>query len=343
MYVWTLAGEQAAAAPHGEPNSLLRHLTGEFAVRIAGLWPSPHAAFIGADADRRHLVCLALGRTDGQLAAEAAEIALTWPFKRAVKALVPDAPSGLARALAHLGERAWPAEDYGRLVDLLGTEATARAIRHAKRIPLAQVQALSRLPAALREAGFDGADLTADRAQLFAETFEALRRREGEDAAARMARGWAAGTSVNDRLERARMDLIPEFPQPPFPGSDRLKVLPDKAALRDAAARYRNCLANYLINGARGESAFYEWTGEPAAVIEIGRDFVHGWVLDQARCVGNEEVPEPARSAIIAELRSWGVHVGRDGWALDRALGQAQASTFSLRAQDSVIEDLFCD
>src|SRR5215469_596472 len=87
----------------GGPTPLLRHLAGEFAPRVAALWPEPHRPFTEARAERRHLVCLALAQRDGELDRDLARAALAWPFRRAVRALAPAAPDGLARALAHLG------------------------------------------------------------------------------------------------------------------------------------------------------------------------------------------------------------------------------------------------
>src|SRR5512143_145656 len=112
MFIWTGARGRASAAASGETTPLLRHLAGSYAPRIAGLWPAPHAAFIGAPADRRHLVCLALSRAEIPLDPELAERLLAEPLKRAARLAVTEAPAGLARALGHIGETAWAGADY---------------------------------------------------------------------------------------------------------------------------------------------------------------------------------------------------------------------------------------
>ena len=51
---------EAVPASAAAPSPLLTYLAGEFAPAIAALWPAPHAVFLTAPAERRHLVCLAL-------------------------------------------------------------------------------------------------------------------------------------------------------------------------------------------------------------------------------------------------------------------------------------------
>ena len=103
--MYALDERPARAAAGGAPTPLLQHLAGTFAPRIAGLWPDPHRPFVEAGAERRHLVCLALAHREGQLDPGRAEAARVWPLRRAVTALVPHAPEGLARALTRLGEK----------------------------------------------------------------------------------------------------------------------------------------------------------------------------------------------------------------------------------------------
>src|SRR5690349_5610624 len=92
----------AGAPARARPSRLLIHLAGDFASEVAAVWPEPHTPFVLAEASRRHRVCLALSlNAENPMAsgpAFAAE-ALDGAFKRAVAALVPNAPKGLVRAL----------------------------------------------------------------------------------------------------------------------------------------------------------------------------------------------------------------------------------------------------
>src|SRR4051812_12267289 len=113
----TLTSGAAPTLSATSPSSLLKLLAGEFALRIARFWPAPHAEFVTAPTARRHLLCLALSH--GRDLAEVRETVLTRRIPRAIEAAVPGAPNGLARALPRLGEVAWPADGYRKLLALL--------------------------------------------------------------------------------------------------------------------------------------------------------------------------------------------------------------------------------
>lgn len=338
MTFWARSPEAALC---GEPTPLLRHLACEHAPRVAGLWPAPHSAFINAGADRRHLICFALSQPGEILERTSADRVLDGAVRRSIRDLAPDAPAGLARALAHLGEVAWSASDYRRLEDALRAEAFAARLRHARLITADQLRVLENLPAALRDCGVGSFVLTGQQAEILAETFEALVRRDGEQTALTQAGGWASGTSVRDVLTRAKGSLDREPATPPFPGTDTLRAITTKAALWETAGRYRNCLASYLASAADGSSAFYEWTGTPGAVVQISLDPVYGWRLCQARAANNAEVPDEAKTAITAELRSWGVHVGRGVWDLHQALDEIHAPEFELETVEACVKQVY--
>ena len=83
--------------------------------------------------------------------------------------------------------------------------------------------------------------------------------------------------------------------------------------MRATARRYRNCLANYLEDAAKGEAVFGEWLEPPGAILQVSRDSVFGWRLEQARGPGNEIMGEAARQALTGELSELGIRVGRSG------------------------------
>jgi hypothetical protein len=305
---------------------LLTHLAGDFAPAIAALWPEPHAPFVMAAAPRRHLLCLALAQAEfGPIAARAI---LERPLKQAVRQALGDPPLGLCRALGRLGEQAWSEAEYAGLLRVLTLRGSAKLLRHSQTIERGRVRTLARLPDALLEKG--AALLLADEASagLLAEAFEGLIRRDGAAAAEAMAARWSQAPTLAALADAVRLDLEPEPPPPPFAGTEQLRPLADKAAILDAAARYRNCLKDQICWASNGDSAFYEWLGEPSVVLEITRDRLHGWRLDQARLADNKPVPPEARGPLVQALRGMGVHVGRSVWDLSRALrriGEAPA------------------
>lgn len=337
MFAWIQP--RTRPPPVGDATPLLQHLAGAFAARVAGLWPAPHTEFITAPAERRHLVCIAIARAgDGPVSITPAYL-LTVSLKEAVAYGVPDAPDGLRRALGRLGETAWSAEDYDRLLFVLAQGA--KDVRHAEVITAEQVRALAALPAPLIAARVGGFGLTVHQARLLAELHGLVQSRFGQEAAGAAAVRWAGARKARDLFDMAEDDLLPELPPPPFPGSERLRPLTTKAAIREAAARFHNCLRTRIASVARGDAAIYEWVGPHPVAVELSRDPIHGWSLTEARGVRNVEVREPLRSKILAELREMGVHVGRTSWDLRRQIESAHEPWWVYEEPDREIGWLF--
>ncbi|MDR3471874.1 MAG: hypothetical protein P4M09_09330, partial [Devosia sp.] len=256
----------------------------------------------------------------------------------------PAAPPGLARALERLGEPCWSAEDYQALLRVLASRAGGKPLRHAEAITPAQVRVLDRLPTPLLDQGLGGRVKTDVAAALIAEAWRAIASRDGEAVASALPARWGAADGPKALAELIVDDLEPAVAPPPFPGSERLRPLADKAALVDAAKRYRNCLRRELCWAGQGVSAYYEWIEAPGAVVEITNDRLYGWSLEQARTVGNDPVPEPIRAGIIAELRAWGVRVGRPVWWLINDLREAAENPRAIIDDEAkVIAELFGD
>ena len=330
----------AAAPARTEASSLLKLVAGEFAARISTVWREPHAQFLTAPAARRHLVCLglALGRAD-----DAVREALGGRLRVAARRIVTPAPAGLERALGKLGETAWTAPAYLRLVDLLADAATAKLLWHAEAIDEAPVARLALLPAPMRRAWRLSASLTDDGARAVAECHGVIAFRGGAAEAQAAATRWAGLETEAALLEAVREDLYPEPPAPPFPGTGRLKPLATKAALREAARRYDNCLGARVHHAVSGWSVFYEWTGGEGAVIEIERDAIFGWRLNEAKGPRNALLAKDVRAEITDELALIGVYVGRSGWQLERALNADVGRGWRLPGVAEDLADVFGD
>lgn len=319
-----------------EPTSLLHHLSGEFALRVARLWPSPHAPFLTAEASRRHLLCLAfsLGRDVGAHA----EAILSRRLPLAIAAAVGAPPVGLARALGRMGETAWSASAYRDLLVVLAHPKAAKVLRHAEQIQPDLVQRLAALPPPLSEVAGLAAKLDPRQLALLAEAYEALTFQSGRVQADAAAARWRRHSQPKALFEAVKADLCPEPAAPPHAGGPRLRPLTSKAEFAAAARRYRNCLADQTPYAASGWCAYYEWMGEPGAMIEITRDHIFGWRLEQARIAGNRAVPEALREEIISELALMGVHVGRSGWELERALSSIEGARRAPSVEETVAE-----
>lgn len=327
-----------APAP-AEPRPFLKAVACEFAPRVAEIWPAPHGEFLTASAGRRHLVCLAIavggepGRLHGVLAAGR--------LRDLVRLALAKPPPGLVRALERMGEAVWSAPAYRRFVELLADRQAGKALRHADVIDGAAIVRLARLPApmalSLRLAGA----MTDDGAVVVAEAAEAIAWRWGPAAAQAAASRWALAETEASLFSMVREDIYPDLPPPPFAGTRRLRPLATKPAMRDAARRFQNCLADRISHAVSGFSAYYEWTDAPGAIVEVGRDPVFGWRLEAASGHGNEPLDRETREALVAELRTIGVHAGRSGWQLERALGRATGRTWALPTVAQDLADVF--
>lgn len=308
----------APALARTEPSSLLKLVAGEFAPALAKIWPDPHAEFLASGSARRHLACLTLAV--GRDLAPVADIVLEGRVREAVTAALERAPPGLERALARLGDTAWPATSYRLLLSLLAEPSTAKVLRHAEAIDPAVVGRLGLLPPAMGRSLALAQLITDDAARAVAEAAGAIACRSGGAVAQAATERWAELETEAALFEAVREDLYPEPPEPPFPATERLKPLATKAAMREAARRFENCLATRVNHAVGGFSAYYEWTGGEGAVVEISRDAIFGWRLEEAKGPKNALLDQETRAELVAELTAIGVYVGRSGWQLERAL-----------------------
>ncbi|MEJ2815051.1 hypothetical protein [Caulobacter sp. CCG-8] len=326
---------------------LLRLIAPAYADVLAALWPAPHTPFVTAPTARRHLICLMLAtetaEKHGGRPPVDVDLLLEAPLRKAVRLVLDPAPEGLARALERLGEIAWAPEDYRVLVALLADPKPAKTLRHADRIDPLQVRTLGALPRPLRDAGGAAVRVSAAQAKLLAEAHALLARRLPEAVLAERIAVWTRAPTAKTLFNLVADDFRRELPKPPHPGTERLRPLETVAAIRDAARRYRNCLANYVDAAVDRRCAIYEWLPAPGAVIELTPDTYFGWRLDQARLENNKSVDDATRAAIVEELRGMGIHVGRSAWQIRHALERAGSPGFELESVDAAIADYFTD
>lgn len=322
--------------PVGAPSPLLEHLAGRLANHVAGLWAAPHTPFVTAPSERRHLVLIALARAgDGPLPVDAGRL-LTASLREAVALGVPNAPPGLKRALSRLGDTGWAAEDYRRLLHVLSFGDASKDVRHADLLTPERIRSLACLPEPLLRARVGGFGLDEPAARLATEAYRLIAARFGQEAAGAAVLRWSQAESPKALFTAIEDDLLPPVPPPPFVGTARLRPITTRPEIRRAAARYENCVRDLIPRITYGRSALYEWTGTPSVIVEIARDELFGWRLNEARLRRNDAVPAATREKIIAELKALGVHVGVSGRQFQYALESAQdgAAWFPDAAQD---------
>jgi len=308
----------APALARTEPSALLKLVAGEFAPAVAKVWPEPHSDFLTAPACRRHMVCLTLAL--GGEAARLRGLLDTARLRDLIRAALGEKSPGLERTLGRMGETAWTADAYRRLMELLAEPRAGKFLRHAEAIEEAPIARLDRLPPAMSRALALASLITDDAATAVSEAAGAIACRSGVAVADAATARWALVETEAALFEAVREDLYPELPPPPFEGTDRLKPLATKAAMREAARRYKNCLAERVNHAVGGFTAYYEWTEAPGAVVEITRDAIFGWRLEEAKGPNNDVLDKESRADLVGELTALGVYVGRSGWQLERAL-----------------------
>jgi len=203
------------------------------------------------------------------------------------------------------------------------------AINHAPRIEAERVQILHALSRPLRAAGLGHGDIDLPTARLLTEIHAALARRDGEAADKARLACWGGAATRNDLINRVRHDLVAPPQRAPFAATAFLKPLLTRMDFIQTAERYDNCLAT-LAYGGDATSAFYEWLGEPGAVLELFDDRVFGWRLAQARFKHNVPVTAESRKAITAALEAQGVYVGRSAREIYDALRHSRGGRLKL-------------
>jgi hypothetical protein len=312
-------GRVRAEAPRAifTPSDALQRAAGPFARKVALVWPRPHEPYFAADAGHRHLIHIVAGGfgEDRVTFASAAEPLGSWSVRRLLAAYLPDAPLGFAEALRRLAGDDWRKQDYDQLRAFLaeGAEA-AKVLRHSASITPQSLELLAALPPALRRmrivALIAWPDLAALAARGVAWGF-------GPDApAGRLAQ-------LADRLERAGsvqslfLKLLESFPierfaTGPVPGGDWIRPIVGPKAMREAALRFRNCLALRIPAALAGAAAYYEVVGDEPAIVEIVLSRRrNAWVFGEIRGTANEPVSNGLMAVITAYLEAHQVQAPR--------------------------------
>lgn len=134
-----------------------------------------------------------------------------------------------------------------------------------------------------------------------------------------------AAEDVRRSLRQTRTDLNKwlrewfvrsTFPEPPFPGSERLVPLRTGADMKHISRTFENCLYKYVDHALAGRLAFCVWKGSQPALIALKPLGMIGWVVDEIKGPNNRGPSAATKGKILAELSSWGCFT--DGKVEDR-------------------------
>ena len=249
---------------------------------------------------RRHLwhACFASGHPSfrWQTAAAATRLydRLTYaPGKELAAQAYGDCPPGLLRCLGRLGAEPRSGYTYRALVQVLQRGGPcAKALVHSTEIPDELIHAFATLPAGMASKRTIGlvmrGQLSAGDLATFGWTVSRIRQLRDRAAYESVLRSTDPMNAVVQLLTDG------EFPPPPWPGTNLLRPITSRAQLQRIGAELRNCLetpawlTRSVLKVLNGTDYFYEWRGDPAAVLRFVRVQDVGWYLEQIEGVDGE-------------------------------------------------------
>lgn len=105
------------------------------------------------------------------------------------------------------------------------------------------------------------------------------------------------------------------FATPPWEGDSRLRPVRNRRELKEAAGRFRNCLAeHHMLDAVLGRKFFYVWEGGEPCVVEVSPDDLVGWRIGEIEGVDNAAPGPETRARIVARLARNGIaYFGESG------------------------------
>ncbi len=210
---------------------------------------------------------------------------------------------GCCGAWGRLGAEPRSGYTYRALVKVLQRGGPcAKALVHSTEIPDELIHAFATLPAGMaskRTIGLVmGGQLSAGDLATFGWTVSRIRQLRNREAYESVLRSTDPMNAVVQLLTDG------EFPPPPWPGTSLLKPITSRAQLHRIGAQLRNCLetptwlTRSVLKVLNGTDYFYEWQGEPAAVLRFVRVQDVGWYLEQIEGVDGGGVSEKTQQQV---------------------------------------------
>lgn len=228
--------------------------------------------------------------------------------------MAPACDAALCNLAAKLRGRVWPIKDYDLLAQMFANGQARKTLRHRSHIHRRHVRRLGTLPAGFRTPAilakiYSKSDL---REIVFAiETVRAIRPALNDQSIA---------TSLAKSTDCSRDWVLKHYAHAPFPAAPvspiaiaqgALVPLTSHDDLADDARHFKNCIRTYLMRVLRGDSYFYRFTrkgdDKGAAIVELKRAPVIGWVVHEAYGPSNDKIKGRDRTAILGAFQRAGI------------------------------------
>ena len=309
-------GSREQTCSSAGPPGLLMLVADEFAADVAAIWTADTLAdYLLATERQRHVWHCWLASPFGGLMRKArvdparmrCHLA-TRNAKDLLRDVYGDCPPGLVTALGKCGARARTRDFYPALVRALARQDLgAKHIRHAGPLSDLAVISIAALPTALQSKPLFAKLCTAAfDEEYFPQACWTLRRLADlglPDAIDRVVRSGEPTVAMSEAVAS-----LP-FPEPPWPGADRLRPLTSVEALRVMGDRLGNCLraraTEYAIKVVTGGSYYYELLGDEPGVVTVESVRPLGWVVEDGHGSGNNPISPSTWAQIGPALATW--------------------------------------
>lgn len=217
-------------------------------------------------------------------------------------------PAGLTGVLGKLRSAPMPAQSYRTLVELLYEPMARKALTHTHLVSKAMIDGLAHLPLGLRIPKLARiVGNPEDRARFYYALAAVRRKRPELDVAALRVSLKAVKCADDIRLWLDHLLTRLPFAAPPWAGDELLRPIRGRQELREAAKRFSNCLADYMLDAALGRKFFYVWEGEEACVVEVCPDDLVGWRIGDIEGADRRKPASETRAVIVARFARNGV------------------------------------
>lgn len=300
---------------HPGKNSIAALVAGSFAEQVNQIWAGERLKeYLTATDARRHvwhawLASEAMAfHVRNPMTVELAYSRLTYAKgKDLILQAYACQPAGFVRILGRLGTQARPPEVYRALVRALDADGPgAKLLRHSSELSDDLIVAVSSLPAGLNVKPvldlFKAGKIGFESIGFFTWTLARLGALKGS----RIVQTILSAPKPMEEMWEVIQGF--PFPNPPWPGDDRLRPVTTRGDLKRIGTDFKNCLMTEhrqreavlrVLNRGR---YFYEWCGPEPALLEFARIGPVGWYLVQARGRKNRNVPDRERDDILRHL-----------------------------------------
>ncbi len=137
----------------------------------------------------------------------------------------------------------------------------------------------------------DDDDIKRSRENEYFAFFRAITRQEAETATRNM-------DSMYQIVEwlKKKIEMLP-FPAVPWQGNEWIKPVCSRSEMQNVADRFSNCVMKYVPEVILGSSYIYVCE-RPPAVIEVKRDVVFGWTVDEMEGACSQKIPDAQKREI---------------------------------------------